>query len=309
MRFLVLATAFGFVANQAAAELPPEQAALVNEVILGFKANDSRLGAVKARLKMVIERSPELNARPVVAQPPPPVPPAIRPGGVPVDPATVLIRHEPLKKLEWTAEIAGENRRFDIALPNGKEVISADVKGVTVHRPGQKQATLMPWNDRGIGASLQYDPRELGFLTMDENLLRLYHLGKIESAKKINRRQQETIIELQAKSLMEQMSLVIECSPQFGHLPMRVYYILNDERVTTVTDLAYQQVRVNSTPAWFLKSAVKRNAFPHQNKSPDDKKWGQVITTTVTELELDKLPPARDNEQSLPTGTLIQSRS
>src|SRR5688572_4715583 len=112
MRCLVLATVFGLVANQAAAELPPEQAALVNEVILGFKANDSRLGAVKAHLKMLIESSPELNAGPLVAQPPPPAPRAIQPSGVPVDSTSVLIRHEPLKNLEWTAEIAGENQRF-----------------------------------------------------------------------------------------------------------------------------------------------------------------------------------------------------
>jgi len=309
MRFLVLAIALGLVVDRAAAELPPEQAALVDEVIVGFKANDSRLGAVKAHLKMVIERSPELTAqRADPIQPPPPAPPAIRPAGVPVDPRSVLIRHEPLKEIKWTAVVAGENQRFEIALPNGKEIISADVKGVTVYRPGEKQAILMPWTDRGVGASLQYDPRELGFLTMDENLLRLYHLGRFVSAKKIDRPQKETVIELRAKSRMERMSLVIECSPRFGYLPTRVYYILDDTRVTTVTDFAYQQVRANATPAWFLKSAVKRNAVVHENKSPDDKKWGQVITTTVTQLKLDQLAPSRDDEASLPAGTSVLDR-
>jgi hypothetical protein len=219
-----------------------------------------------------------------------------------------LIRREPLKELEWTAEVAGETQRFEVASPIGKEIISADVKGVTVHRPGQNQAWLKPWSDRGIRTSLQYDPRELGFLTMDENLLRLFHLGNFASAKRIDRAAQETIIELRAKSLMEQMSLVIESSPRFGYLPTRVYYLLDEDRVTTVTDMTYQQVRVNSTPAWFLKTAVRRNSAGHQNKSPDGKKWGQVITTTVTEIELDKLPPPRDDELSLPAGTQIQRR-
>jgi hypothetical protein len=79
--------------------------------------------------------------------------------------------------------------------------------------------------------------------------------------------------------------------------------------VNAVTDLTYQQVRVNSTPAWFMKTAVKRFSTPHQNKSPNDKKWGQVMTTTVTDLEFDRLPPPRDDELSLPIGTSIQRRS
>ena len=307
MRTLILATMVGLVANQAAAELPPEQAALVDEVISGFKENDSRLGAVKAHLKKVIERSPEIKQA-VPVPPPPPVRPAPRLPGVPVDPTAVLIRHEPLKKLEWTAEIAGETQRFTVSHPKQKQIISADAKGVTVHTPALVQAILMPWTDRGIRANMQYDPRELGFLTMDESLLRLHRLGKIESAKKFDRAGQKTIVELRADSLMEQMSLVIECSPQFGYLPTRVYYILDDGRVTTVTDLTYQQVRINSSPAWFLKSAVKRNAVVHNNKSPDDKEWGQVIRTTVTDVELDKLPPPRDDELSLPQGTSIQRR-
>jgi hypothetical protein len=296
----------GLVANSAAAELPPEQAALVDEVISGFKENDSRLGAVKAHLKMVIERSPEIKQA-VPVQLPPPVPPPRLPG-VPVDPRAVLIRHEPLKELEWTAQIAGEIQRFDVALAIGQEIISTDAKGVTVHRPARKQAMLVTWTDRAINGKPQYDPRDLGFVTLDESLLRLHRAGKIESAKKFDRSKQETIIELRAKSLKDGMSVVIECSPRFGYLPTRVYYMLGDGRVTTVCDLTYQQVRTDSAPAWLLKTAVKRHAMPHNNKSPDDKKWGQVITITLTEFELDQLPPARENVSSLPAGTSVLDR-
>ena len=308
MRFLILAALLGLVANQAAAELPSEQAALVDEVIVGFKANDSRLGAVKAHLKMMFERSPELNAGPVAGQPPPNVPPAIRPRGVPVNPKSVLVRREPLKELEWTALIAGEIQRFDVALPIGQEIISTDAKGVTVHRPARKQAMLVSWTDPAITGKLQYDPRNMGFITLDESLLRLHRLGKIESAKKIDRTKQEGIIELRAKSLKQGMSLVIECSPRFGYLPTRVYYGLNDVRIGTVTDLAYQQVHNDSTPAWLLKTAVMRHAMPHENTSPDDKNWGQVITTTVTEFELEQPPPSREDVQSLPAGTSVLDR-
>jgi hypothetical protein len=221
----------------------------------------------------------------------------------------VLIVHEPPKSIEWTAEVFGEIQRFTIDNPRLKEIISADAKGVTVHRPEENQAWLMPWTDRGIGANLQYDPRELGFLTMDENLLRLHRLGKFESAKKVDRTEQDAIIELRAKSRMEGSTVVIECSSQFGFLPTRVYYVLDDGRVNSVTDLTYQQVRVNSTPAWFVKSAIKRFSFPHQNKSPNDKKWGQVMTTTAHDLEFDKIPPPRDDAISLPAGTSFQRRS
>ncbi|HJS09218.1 MAG TPA: hypothetical protein VJ809_16230 [Pirellulales bacterium] len=304
MRSLILTTMIGLVANLASAEVPPEQAALIDKVVSRFKENDSRLGAVKARMKMVFERSPDF--RPV--QPPPPVvSPPRQPGG-PVDSRSVLILHGPPKSIEWTAEVFGEIQRFNIAQWFGKEIISADAKGVTVYRPEENQAWIMPWTDRGIRANLQYDPRDFGFRTLDENLLRLHRLGKIESAKKFDRAGQKTIVELRAKSLMEGNSVVIECSSRFGLLPTRVYYVLDDGRVNSVADLTYQQVRVDSTPAWFLKSAVKRNAVVHNNKSPDDKEWGQVIRTTVTDVELDKLPPPRDDELSLPQGTSIQRR-
>jgi hypothetical protein len=218
MRFLILATLVG---NLTAAEVPPEQAALIDRVIAGYKQNDSRLGAVTARMKMVFERSPERDIRPVVVQPPPPIVPQLP--GAPVDSRSMLIVHEPLKSIEWTAEVFGEIQRFSIAQWFGKEIISADAKGVTVHRPEEKRAWLMPWTDDGIVANLQYDPRELGFLTMDENLLRLHRLGKFLSAKKIDRAGQEAVIELRAKSRMEGSAVVIECSSQFGFLPTRVY--------------------------------------------------------------------------------------
>lgn len=304
MRSLIFAALIGLVANLASAEVAPEQAALIDKVVAAFKENDSRLGAVKARMKMVYERSPDVRS----VQTPPPVAPPPRLIGGPVDSRSVLIVHEPTKSIEWTVEVFGEIQRFSIAQWFGKEIISADAKGVTVYRPEENQAWIMSWGGQGIGSNLQYDPRDLGFLTMDENLLRLHRLGRFESAKRIDREKQETIIELRAKSLMDRMSLVIECSSRFGYLPTRIYYIFDNDRVTSVTDMSYQQVRVDSTPAWFLKSAVKRNAVVHNNKSPDDKKWGQVMRTTVTDLELDKLPPPRDDELSLPEGTSIQRR-
>ncbi|MEX2138055.1 MAG: hypothetical protein WD894_02255 [Pirellulales bacterium] len=304
MRLLHVSAACIVLSSVASAEDPSEQAALIDKVMSAVRENDRRLGPLKARLRKEIMTSFKIEAGPP-APAPLPVPP---PGGTK---STGLLKVDPhpLQVVEWTAELAGENARFDISGPHGRQTFSVDETGITQYTAKLNRALISPWSDaKSFAGQMQYDPREIGFLTLAEGLRSLRKLGMIESAKTIKHSDEETVIELRSKSFGGGNKPVIECSSRFNFLPTRVYY-LYDGHVSAVTDMTYQQVRSDPTPAWFLKSASSRHAFPHKNKSPDDKNWGQTGTVKVSDLQLDALaPPPRDDAHTLPKGARIEDR-
>jgi hypothetical protein len=304
MRLFYVVAAFTAVSCLASADDPSKEAALIDKVMSAVRENDRRLGPVKVRLRK--EMLSSFKVEPAPAPPPPqPVPPA---GGAPSGGVLTISRH-PLLVVDWTAELAGENARFDISGPHGRQRFSIDETGITTYDANLNRAMITPLSEaKNFVSHMQYDPREIGFLTFGEGLTRLQKFGMIQSARTIKDSDKETVIELRSKSFVGGNDLVIECSSRFNFLPTRVYY-LYDGHVTAVTDMTYQQVRSDPAPAWFLKSAIRRIGATYKNKSPDDKNWGQTGTVKVSDLQLDTLaPPPRDNAQTLPAGTRVTDR-
>jgi hypothetical protein len=274
---------------------------VIEKVLESVRENYRPLRAVKARVRSEIISNFKFDTPPANAAPPPAAPnPELNAQ------STLKVYHAPSMLIEWTAQLAGENQRYDILSPMGREIVSADAAGVTEHDVGTKKANLMPWTMPYItGGMLQYDPREAGFVTMGVRLAHILTSGEVTAARFIERSDEETIAEIRAPTAFGDNSVVIECSSRFNFLPTRVYYVFED-RATIVTNVMYEQVQSDPSPIWFLKSAVQRYAFPHKNTSPDDKDWGKVKTITVLELETDVVPPPpRDDAQSLPAGTTV----
>lgn len=190
----------------------------------------------------------------------------------------------------------------------GRQIFSFDETGITEHNATQSEAVLYPRESQHrLLGRLQYDPREIGFMTMAERFTEVVGGPDAKSAKRIERSPDETIIEIRAQSALADQTAVIECSSKYGWLPVRIYYVLDDARVSAVTDIKYQEVSSEPEPVWFLESAVRRHSFPHNNTSPDDNQWGQTATIMVTDVELDtRAPPPRDKAKTLPPNTVIQ---
>jgi hypothetical protein len=299
MRLLLFALAILLSAAPGLAD-EADQAAIVDKVASAFEDNYRRLGIVKARLRMEVVNSFELDVPPPQAAPQP-----LQPGA-----SEARISAPPLTVIDWTAELAGDNQRYDINGPGGREIISADPSAVSHRTFEQNQATIVPWTSPSVQAHLQYDPREAGFMTMAERLTQTIRSRGVASASLVARSLDETIAEFRIANTLGSGSVVIECSSRFNFLPTRVYWLLDDWHITSVTDVTYQHVRSEPAPVWFLESAVRRNSFPHKNKSLDDKEWGQVITIRVTDLKLDASPPPpRDTAATLPVGILVHDQT
>jgi hypothetical protein len=273
---------------------------VIEKVLKSVRENYQPLRAVKARMRAEIISNFKSDGPPANVAPPP-----AAPNAGPNAQGTLKVYHTPSMLFEWTAELAGENQRYDILGPRGREIISADATGVTKHTPTTGEATIVPWSRLGISGTLQYDPREAAFTSMVERLSHILTSGQITAARFVELSDDETIAEIRAASVLGGNS-VIECSSRFNFLPTRVSHVLDDGRLNSFTEVEYQQVQSNPTPIWFLKSAVRRNSFPYNNTSPDDKDWGQVTTIAVLDLETDATPPPpRDDSQSLPAGTQV----
>jgi hypothetical protein len=301
MRVFFTASLWAIIATAAVAQESVDREALIAKVIDGFKENDRRVGPMKAWLRMTVLSSFKAEQADPIALPPQP---ALRgPPGVPVDTRSVLvIDRKPKFVIEWTAEIAGEDRRFDVQHPE-RSVLSLDATGVTEYEPVRQRTIRRPYDQTNLRAWLQYDPREIGFLTLGERLLQFHRNGDIETAKEVQQPGGGSIVELRVKETPAG-AIAIECSSAKNFLPTRVIYFRMDGNINAVTDLVYQQVRDDPKPAWFLKSAVRRFATHHKNKSTEEKQWGQTATTEVikleelTKLELDAVaPPPPDNDR------------
>jgi hypothetical protein len=295
MRVFFVACLLALVATAAEAQESADREVLIAKVTDGFKENDRRVGPVKTWLRLTAIDSFKGEQHEPVAQPPRP---RIQgPPGIPVGTRPVLVvDRKPKVVIDWTAELAGEERRFDVRLPMKRAVLSMDSTGMTVYESDRQRAIRRPYDQTKMRAWLQYDPRDIGFVTLGESLLQFLRNGDIESAKEVQQLGGGSNIELRIKGTRAG-AIAIECSSAKNFLPTQVIYFREDGNINTVTDLVYQQVRDDPKPAWFLKSAVRRNSFPHKNKSPDDKEWGQTVTTEVTKLELDyDGSPLRDIE-------------
>jgi hypothetical protein len=272
---------------------------VVEKVLSSVRENYRPLRAVKARIRCEIISN--FTMGPAPANPPPQ---AAKGGGAGA--GTLKIQHSPREVFEWISHLSGENQRHEVLIPPRGEIITADAVGVTEHARGRAEAVLMPWTNPKLRGALQRDPREAGFMAMAERL-HILLIGKLSSARFVERGEDETIAEIKIPSDVVSNTLLIECSSRFNYLPTRVVYVLDDGRINAFTDLTYQQVGDETEPSWFLTSAVRRNSFPHQNRSPDDKEWGQVTTITVHDLETDVVPPPpREDAQTLPAGTEVK---
>jgi len=212
--------------------------------------------------------------------------------------------------VKWVAHLGPDAHRFEISTDAGREIISVDRDGVTSHRPDLKRAVIRHLSPGRVTSQSQYDPREAGFISLAERLVDLLRSSTIESAQLIKRPSGETIAELRLGRNERAQRVVVECSSQFGFLPVRVYYLLDDDSIAVLADLTYQKLTTAMGSCWFLKMATRRVQFPHRNTSLDAKQWGQISTTTVLSVTADaEAPPPRQTAASLPEGTRVNDQT
>jgi hypothetical protein len=207
----------------------------------------------------------------------------------------------------WTALVGGNDHRYEILGAHGKEVYSLDSNGITMYSANAKEAMIMNWDpEQTMSSHQQLDPREIGFLSMKERFIDILKAAGAESAT-VDTTSNGTVATIRVESPVFQRPVVVECSSAVNFLPTRVVYWLKEGYIDAITDITYQSVVTSCGPRWFVKSAVRRQAFPHLITSVDAKNWGKVITTTVSNLKVNTTaPPPRDTAASFPPGTRIR---
>jgi hypothetical protein len=212
--------------------------------------------------------------------------------------------------VRWLAHLGPNGHRFDVSTDAGREIISVDRDGITSHRPDLKRAVIRHLSPGDVTSQPQYDPREAGFISLGERLVDLLRLSTIESAQLIKRPSGETIAELRLERNERGQRVVVECSSQFSFLPVRVYYLLDDDSIAVLADLTYEKLNTALGSCWFLETATQRVQFPHRNTTLDAKQWGQVSTTTVLSVTEDaEAPPPRQTAATLPEDTRVDDQT
>jgi hypothetical protein len=232
--FAVLVIVISASIVQAQADIGPAVVSLVRK---SLKDNYRPLGTVKARLRLETKTILSVDA-PSAKDARQPDKADVNTGRLQVAPANAIAP----PAIQWTAELGPNTERFQVETPAGPQVFSMDDNGATVYTPAQKRAQIMPWMPERLRGQLQYDPREIGLLTLGERFEEIL-AGDIRSAKLVPRPEGETTAVLQAYSAVQRCQMVIECSSRFNYLPTRVYYISDAGYINGVTDITYQQVR------------------------------------------------------------------
>lgn len=220
----------------------------------------------------------------------------------------------------------GVTKRFDIWFDGLNERSEVEETGelfmwhdgiTTTHWPSVKQADIYHSKHKSVVGS--EDPRFIGFRQGEGGLLSIltgntdgwwegndvHPPYQIHSARRIDRDGQNLVV-IEAKKPNAVETTVIECDAAISYLPTRVYDRGEDGDIHSVTDIEYSRVAEHRTPVWFPNRAVTKHAFPHHIKSPDAEEWGQTVTISIKQLEMDpEVPKDLFDIPEFPEGTVV----
>ncbi|MEQ9379589.1 MAG: hypothetical protein RJP95_01910 [Pirellulales bacterium] len=150
------------------------------------------------------------------------------------------------------------------------------------------------------------DPRNTGFVrggARIQDVLRSTNVKSVEILERFGR----PVIVIEANVPDEEdLAIFIEFDSAYNFLPTRTYYRRQDGEIECKTDIEYEQVVSDPEPAWFLRKAVQRFAGPVQVKSVDATEWGQVVTISVEDLDVNqRIPDDVFIAPPFPDGTVV----